>query len=120
MPRPFWIRNRGRWGEYLVRRRYHRRGYHCLARNWRHGKGEIDLIMASSKQLVFLEVKTRAARADLRVGDTLGIDQENRLLELARVYLKSWPESNIPWTFRLVVVQFRKRSPLHYQEATLT
>jgi len=119
MPPPFWIKDRGRWGEYLIRRVYHRRGYHCLAKNWRHGSGEIDLIMGSPEHVVFIEVKTRKSKAGLRVGDTLGIDQENRLLELARVYLKTWPQANVPWTFRLAVVRYRGRRIIRIEEATL-
>ena len=34
-------------------------GYRILERNWRSGKYEIDIIAATRKDLVFVEVKTR-------------------------------------------------------------
>lgn len=104
MPFPFWIKDLGKRGEYLARRHYHRRGFHLLERNWRHGKGEIDLIMAHHRYLVFLEVKTRTRREGQRPGDTLGHEQEQRLTSLARVYLSRWREVEIPWRFHLIVI----------------
>lgn len=119
MPKPFWIRDRGRWGEYLVRRHYHRRGYHCLEKNWRYGPGEIDLIMASPAHVVFLEVKTRRANPELRPEDTLSLEQETRVTQLAEVFLKKWPELQVPWTFRLAVVQVSATRSFKIQEITL-
>lgn len=114
---PFWIKNRGRWGEYLARRRYHRRGFHCLAKNWRYESGEIDIIMANPRQVVFLEVKTRKYRPQMRMGDTLSFGQKKRLLRLARVYLNQWPDQNIAWSFRLVLVSFGRNRKTSIHEA---
>ncbi len=105
MPFPFWIKDLGKRGEYLARRHYHRRGFHLVERNWRHGKGEIDLIMAHHRLLVFVEVKTRTYRADQRPGDTLGHEQERRLQALARAYVSRWREVEIPWGFHLIVIR---------------
>lgn len=120
MPRPFWIRKRGAWGEYLVRRLFHRRGYHCLEKNWRHQRGEIDLIMACKTEVVFLEVKTRKAHPDLRLGDTLSHAQKERLKRLAKVYLDQWQTQKIPWRFQLAVVQVSSNGTVSIEEATLS
>jgi len=108
MPFPFWVRDVGRRGEYLVRRSYHRRGYHCAERNWRHGRGEIDLIMASWREVVFVEVKTRKTPVAARPDDQMRFRQRRRLLALARVFLRRWPDLEIPWRFDLVLVRYEK------------
>lgn len=52
--------NTGKQGEALAQSFLERKGYTCLATNFRHGKGEIDLIMRDPTQaLVFVEVKGR-------------------------------------------------------------
>ena len=49
----------GRWGEALVARDLRRRGFRILAAGFRCRFGEIDLIAANDKYLVFTEVKLR-------------------------------------------------------------
>lgn len=102
MPWPFWVTQLGTRGEYLARRYFHRRGYHLLEKNWRHGHGEIDLIMASRKEVVFLEVKTRSSQPDERFA-LLTKEQEERIKDLIPIYLKQWPGTH-PWRFLLVTV----------------
>ena len=47
----------GAAAEEIVARHYERRGYAVAARRWRGGGGEIDLILRSGAQVVFVEVK---------------------------------------------------------------
>ena len=119
MPPPFWIRDLGTRGEYLVRRLFHRRGYHCVARNWRHHKGEIDLIMANYRRLLFLEVKTRSYRRGMRIGDQLKYRQKRRLQNLARSYLSQWQCQDLPWKFHLVLVTRHGKRRFHFKIADL-
>ncbi len=49
----------GDLGEKIARRYLMHRGYWILAKNWRHGKDELDIIARTYKELVFTEVKTR-------------------------------------------------------------
>ena len=53
----------GALGEEAVAARYTARGYHVLARNWRCGVGEIDLVAARGSLLVVCEVKSRRGSA---------------------------------------------------------
>ncbi len=51
---------RGDWGEAWAAWHYYRqRGAAILARNWRGGGGELDLVAREDDTLVFIEVKTR-------------------------------------------------------------
>jgi len=118
MPPPFWLGGLGAKGEYLARRHYHRRGYHCLDRNWRLGRGEIDLIMANARRVVFVEVKARAWREDLRIGDQLRHAQAQRLARLARARLRAWG-GEVPWRFDLALLQFRRGRCVSVQIARL-
>lgn len=50
----------GQRGERLAERMYRDQGCTILARNWRHGQDELDLVVLDGVVLVFVEVKTRS------------------------------------------------------------
>lgn len=54
---------RGRTGEDAALRVYERRGFALVARNWRCGLGELDLVLVRRDLLVFCEVKSRSGPA---------------------------------------------------------
>lgn len=51
--------NLGQTGESIAANFFLAHGYAILARNWRHGHLEIDIICERDSQIVFVEVKTR-------------------------------------------------------------
>lgn len=52
----------GQRGEELAARHLIGLGYTILARNWRSGRQELDIIARDGDQVVFIEVKTRSSR----------------------------------------------------------
>ncbi len=48
-------------GENMAARFLESKGYHVRARNYRCGRGEIDLIMQRDNWIIFVEVKTRSS-----------------------------------------------------------
>lgn len=81
----------GRWGEALVAQDLRRRGFQILAAGFRCRFGEIDLIAADDKYLIFTEVKLRKddrfapARAFVDGG------KQRRLRATAEYYLAAHP-----------------------------
>ena len=51
--------NFGKWGEDVAANYLLENGFEILARNWRHGHKEIDIIAQRNGALYFVEVKTR-------------------------------------------------------------
>ena len=77
-------------GERLAAAHLQRAGYEVLARNWRCRYGELDIVAADRRALVFCEVKTRVAGG--RSGpatalDAIGTRKRRRLRMLAREWL---------------------------------
>ncbi len=75
-----------------------RRGYRIVDRNFRTRHGELDIVAADRRALVFCEVKTRVAGG--RSGpagplDAIGPDKRRRLRALAREWLTSTDDR--PW-----------------------
>jgi putative endonuclease len=62
----------GALGEDLARRHLEARGFELLETNFRTRHGELDLVAADVRCLVFCEVKTRVVAARHSAGDQLG------------------------------------------------
>jgi putative endonuclease len=74
----------GRQGEDLALGFYRLCGYTCLARRWRRGGGEIDLIVSRPQLVVFVEVKVRGPGSHATAAETVSPQQLRRLRGLAR------------------------------------
>ncbi|OIQ59842.1 hypothetical protein MOTE_10980 [Moorella thermoacetica] len=95
-------RRRGQIGEAAAAALLEGEGYRILERNYRCPLGEIDIIAAQDKEIVFIEVRTRSSR-------TFGTPQESvdgrkrmRLRRLAAYYLGS--RGLAGWSCRFDVV----------------
>ena len=79
---------RGVLGERLVADLLTGAGWTVVARNWRGGGSEIDLVVARGADLRFVEVKSRSgSRAGFAVGEALGGRQQKRLVRAAEAFL---------------------------------
>ena len=65
-------RTRGELGEKIAAEHLEHRGYRIVARNYRTRYGELDLVAADDRALVFCEVKTRVAGG--RAGPACALD----------------------------------------------
>ena len=75
--------------EASVERDYARRGYGVVARRWRGSGGEIDLVLKSGEDFVFVEVKK--SRDFARAAARLGRAQLDRICQTATEFVASVP-----------------------------
>jgi putative endonuclease len=77
----------GARGEALTARWYEARGYTVVSRNWRCRDGEIDLVLAHGRTLVFCEVKTRSSNAYGTPAEAVTRTKQLRLRRLSMRWL---------------------------------
>lgn len=99
----------GEWGERLAERHLRRKaGMRLLARRWRKGHGELDLIMVDGEVMVFVEVRVRTGEADrLAPYHSIGKGKWRVLRSTALAYVRQsrWK----PAAVRFDVVGIRRR-----------
>ena len=98
----------GEWGEQQAEA-YLRKtaGMRVLDRRWRHGHGELDLIMRQGKVMVFVEVRVRTSDGHpLGAYQSIGKGKWRVLRRTAMAYLRTAPWR--PEAVRFDVVGIRK------------
>lgn len=98
----------GQAGEREAERILQAKAYRVLARNWRSGRDELDLVCKDGEALVFVEVRTRST--DALVGGYASINETKKraIRRACRAYLaKTRPK---PKTQRFDVVEIEHRS----------
>jgi len=112
-------RSLGVAGERLAERFLAERGHVILARNWRSGRYELDLITRVGETVAFVEVKTRRGGVEAP-GETLGAPQRRRIRRAAEAWIHSHPGVGREFRFDLVAVDLEPdHSPRirHFPEA---
>jgi len=98
----------GRWGERAAARYLVRRGWTVVARRWRGGGGEIDLIAYRRGTLAVCEVKVRPD--DAQVHSPVAASQRARIVRAAEAFLVRHPHLR-NHTVRLDLLTVRRRGP---------
>jgi putative endonuclease len=83
---------RGRAGERRAAEHLRGQGYEILARNWRCPLGELDIVAASDRHLVVVEVKTRRSDRFGHPFEAVDARKRTRLWQLARAWRREHPE----------------------------
>lgn len=78
-------------------------GYQIVAKNYRWGGGEIDIIARDGESLVFIEVKLRSSHAYGLPEETLIPSKRNKLIRTAQRYLLEHP-TNLDLRFDVVAI----------------
>lgn len=104
----------GRRGEELACRYLTELGHTVLARNWRSGHLEIDLVSLSGDGIHFVEVKTRRPPLQAEPQDNVTGKKQNRICKAANAFLN---KVDIPYVrdaechFDVVAVTLEKTGP---------
>ena len=77
----------GPWGEALAAEHLRRKGYRIEAMNYRTRLGEIDVIAADRRYLVFCEVKLRRSAEFAAAREFVDARKQQRLRNTALLYL---------------------------------
>ena len=84
---------RGVFGENRAAEYYRRQvGAHILHRNWRYGRGEIDLICKDGSTLVFVEVRARSFRSKVAGVHSVTPKKKKVLLKTCIGFIKQLPK----------------------------
>ena len=96
--------NLGKMGENLACRELERRGYAILARRYRHGGAEIDIVARDGPTLVFVEVKAREGREFGDGAEAITRRKRRRIAMAAMDYLVRYQKAECPCLFDVVSV----------------
>ena len=108
-----WLR--GRRGEALAAWWLRLKGYRLVARNFRSGAGEIDLIVWRGKILAMVEVKTRGDLVS--ASEALGARQRARIARATEAFLQQRPHlAQLSVRFDVILVA-PGRFPRHLMDA---
>ncbi|GFM32833.1 YraN family protein [Desulfovibrio subterraneus] len=80
------------------------RGYRIAARNWRHGKLELDIVCTRGNETIFVEVKTRAQGSLQRPDEALTAAKRRSLIRAAQQYISAANLWDRPCRFDLIAV----------------
>jgi putative endonuclease len=97
----------GRWGEAVAARLLERRGWEIVARNYRAGRGEVDLVARRDGVLAFVEVKTRAGEGYGSPLEAITRAKRREIERVARAFLRGWTGPVGPVRFDAVAVRRR-------------
>ncbi|MEU1970627.1 YraN family protein [Microbacterium sp. NPDC019599] len=81
----------GRAGEDRAARHFESLGYVVLDRNWRAREGELDLVVATARELVVVEVKTRRSERFGHPFEAVGDVKKARLWRLSMAWIAAHP-----------------------------
>ncbi len=96
----------GRNGEDAARSELERLGMKILCANYRHGRGEIDLIARDGEVLAFVEVKSRSSESWVRPAQAVGRPKQRMLSDTALAYLNELGRPQVAFRFDIVEVLF--------------
>lgn len=94
----------GRHGEDLVARWYASEGHELLARNWRCGAGELDLVVRQGSTIVFCEVKTRSSTRYGTPFEAVDRRRQRRMRAAAAEFLRTQSGSSARVRFDVAAV----------------
>lgn len=94
----------GKWGEDLALKYLTENGLELISRNFRTPDGEIDLVMFSKDQLVFVEVKTRKNSEYSLPEEAVTDEKIEHLVAAAEWFLQKNPAYHDNWRIDVISI----------------
>jgi len=96
---------RGCLGEEAAAQFGRERGWKIIARNWRHGRDELDLVAWDGEVLVFAEVRARESHAVVSGYHSVTIRKKRALARAIKAYLRGMAQPPLHFRFDIVEVK---------------
>lgn len=94
----------GHRGEEAAAAYLQRQGMTIVDRNWRHDRGEIDIVALDGEELVICEVKTRASTSAGQPEEAVSAAKQRRLVRLAEAYLAAAGNQEVRLRFDVISI----------------
>jgi len=101
----------GRRGEEIAATWLAGLGFRLLARNWRAGRAEIDIVAAEGETVVFVEVKTRRLGPGGRPAEAVDRRKRRTLARAAGAWIAAHPRTGSAFRFDVVEVTLAAGGP---------
>ena len=107
----------GQLGEDIAVRYLEQEGYEVIARNWRDGHREIDIICRLGPDLIFVEVKTRRGRTFGMPEESISKSKKRAVMGAAVVFMAHHRHRDI--RFDVIAILLEKAEPdvFHIRDA---
>ena len=108
----------GKEGEKLATQHLIAKGYSILAKNYRHGYAEIDIVAQIDKTVVFVEVKTRETDKYGQPEDFVSHSKIKKLAEGAEGYIEEY-DINLDARYDIISIILNKHQTEinHFEDA---
>jgi putative endonuclease len=106
------MRSKGTEGETLAAQFLEEKGYSILERNYRFGRGEIDLVAKEGPELVFVEVKSRHSQRYGAPEESVTTAKERQLKKVAEGYLFQHNIENESCRFDIITITYQEGAPV--------
>ena len=112
--------NLGNRGEDIAARYLTGKGYKIMVRNYRAGRGEIDIICTDDHDVVIVEVKSIGQSGYGSAEERISVKKQKEIIRTTYAYLHRHPLNEGQGVrFDVVIVDFTQfpRNIIHYKEA---
>jgi len=85
-------------------------GFEIIDRNFRYGRGEIDIVARKDRLIIFCEVKTRTSSTFGKGEDAVDGRKQQQIRKVAEGYISEKKLDNFDFRFDVVVVEINRGS----------
>ena len=104
------VEDLGRWAEQKARELLELENYQYVNQNYHSRYGEIDLIVRSGKELVFVEVKARSLGRYATACEVITRAQQRKIIKTAQFFLQKHPNyDDFDCRFDVICFDFPKK-----------